>query len=225
MECTPTEQKTVNEVVQGQPVRLAIDMTGNGGQPLHPGLVNKWFSHVHDKWILKTESDGECGTSWVVALLLVGSIIAVAVTTSLYALAGLILPVGLIVNSFYVWGKYQLEFDDATQTVYYRTRGIDRLAKEFTLKYSDCIRIACTLEISANRRATAYYVYLLSTTSGDYKFLVTKDNLDEPYLNAFLRERVLLTGIDINNPIVSTVVQTTYTCGNPPAAQSNFPDV
>eukprot|EP01060_Flectonema_neradi_P030970 TRINITY_DN459_c0_g1_i1.p1 TRINITY_DN459_c0_g1~~TRINITY_DN459_c0_g1_i1.p1 ORF type:complete len:269 (+),score=40.29 TRINITY_DN459_c0_g1_i1:55-861(+) len=137
-------------------------------------------------------------------------IIMCVISKMAFPLVGLIAPIIMLVALVFVWGDIQLTFDDTQQVVYHRSRGASCVAKETTIRYSDCISFNAVLRIhrhhnhhgtSHHSSTSSYYAYSLTTLGGNYEIFSTQDNLEEASLNAFLRERLAAAGIQPQMPI------------------------
>eukprot|EP01060_Flectonema_neradi_P030971 TRINITY_DN459_c0_g1_i3.p1 TRINITY_DN459_c0_g1~~TRINITY_DN459_c0_g1_i3.p1 ORF type:complete len:273 (+),score=40.28 TRINITY_DN459_c0_g1_i3:55-873(+) len=136
-------------------------------------------------------------------------IIMCVISKMAFPLVGLIAPIIMLVALVFVWGDIQLTFDDTQQVVYHRSRGASCVAKETTIRYSDCISFNAVLRIHhhhghnthGSSHTSSHYAYSLTTLGGNYEIFSTQDNLEEASLNAFLRERLAAAGIQPQMPM------------------------
>eukprot|EP01060_Flectonema_neradi_P030972 TRINITY_DN459_c0_g1_i4.p1 TRINITY_DN459_c0_g1~~TRINITY_DN459_c0_g1_i4.p1 ORF type:complete len:276 (+),score=39.27 TRINITY_DN459_c0_g1_i4:114-830(+) len=137
-------------------------------------------------------------------------IIMCVMVKSFIPLVGLFGIFILLIALCFTWGTPQMTFDDSQQVVYHKSGGAPCIAKETTIRYSDCISFNAVLRIhrhhnhhgtSHHSSTSSYYAYSLTTLGGNYEIFSTQDNLEEASLNAFLRERLAAAGIQPQMPI------------------------
>eukprot|EP01060_Flectonema_neradi_P041330 TRINITY_DN9781_c0_g1_i1.p1 TRINITY_DN9781_c0_g1~~TRINITY_DN9781_c0_g1_i1.p1 ORF type:complete len:237 (+),score=25.38 TRINITY_DN9781_c0_g1_i1:138-848(+) len=212
-----TAQPTYDGDVQvGVPVvaHPVIVIAGGGGAPM-PLVSDERLAQVAKGRRFKFESgqwkfiSPQNYTQYILPCFIIILIIVVVMSKNHIVMLGcLLFSFVFLLALLFAWGKVQMTFNDSRQVVYYKGKGAFCIAKEATIRYSDCISINAVLKVDhdesshhSTSHTSSYYAYSLTTLGGNYEVFRTQDNLEEASLNAFLRERLAAAGISSRTPV------------------------